>query len=216
MSDVMADVMAAFKEKKWGKEEEGEYFTDGYSFRGKTVFQKALEGFKNMKKKGFIENIMGVKIHVLDTRKNGVCLDVEIECTEGDSRGNAMLKLYGPNKRKQNVITVSKCKGSDVKFVKILAEKVVRPLIEMFLHGKMNYIQENKPIVMKSVSVRGKKLRLIKCPYCIKTSYSNRGLKSHITKMHQDKKSIKTETVKSCELENSFEEIIAEGANKVI
>ena len=216
MSDRNSDVMSAFKEKKWGKEEEGEYITDGYSFRGKTLFQKALEGFKNMMKKGVTENINGIQIVVLDDRKNGACIDVDIQCTEGDSRGVAMLKLYGPNKRKQNVITVSKCKGSDVKFVTILAEKIVRPLIEMFLLGKMNYFPENKPIVMKSVSVRGKKLRLLKCPYCIKTSYSGRGLKSHITKMHKDNNLVETETVKSSGIENSFEEIIADGANKVI
>ena len=51
--------MDAFKVKKWGKEEEGEYITDGYSFRGKTAFQKALEGFKNMMKKGVIEDVNG-------------------------------------------------------------------------------------------------------------------------------------------------------------
>ena len=111
--------MDAFKVKKWGKEEEGEYITDGYSFRGKTVFQKALEGFKNMMKKGVIEDVNGIQIQVLDTRKNGVCLDIEIECTEGSERGNAILKLYDPNRRKQNVITVSKCKGSEVRFVTI-------------------------------------------------------------------------------------------------
>ena len=64
------------------------------------------------------KNINDIKIQVLDTRKVGVCLDVEIECTEGDSRGIAMLKLYGPNKRKQNVITVSRSKGSDVRTIK--------------------------------------------------------------------------------------------------
>ena len=60
--------------------------------------------------KGMIEEINGILIQVLDRRKNCVCLDVDIECTEGNDRGNAILKLYGPNKRKQNVITVSKSK----------------------------------------------------------------------------------------------------------
>ena len=217
MSDSQNDVIDAFKEKKWGKEEDGEYITDGYSFRGKNVFQKALEGFRNMMKKGVIEDINGIRIQVLDTRKNGVCLDIEIECTEGNDRGNAFLKLYGPNKRKQNVITVSKSKGSEVKFVTILAEKVVRPLIQMFLLGKLNYFKETRPIIMKSVSVRGKKVRLMKCPYCDKTSYSNPGLKIHITKMHKDYKSYPTqiETDNSSK-GNNFEDIIAEGANEVI
>ena len=108
MSDIdsKVDVMDAFKEKRWGKDEDGEHITDGYSFRGKTLFQKALEGFKNMMKKCVIENVNGIKVQVLDTRKAGVCLDVELEITEGDNRGIAMLKLYGPNKRKQNVISL--------------------------------------------------------------------------------------------------------------
>ena len=49
-------------------------------------------------KKCVIENVNGIKVQVLDTRKAGVCLDVELEITEGDNRGIAMLKLYGPNK----------------------------------------------------------------------------------------------------------------------
>ena len=83
MSENKSDIMSAFKEKKWGKVEEGEHITDGYSFRGKIVFQKALEGFKSMMQKGLIEEVNGIGIQVLDTRKNGVCLDVDIKCSEG-------------------------------------------------------------------------------------------------------------------------------------
>ena len=68
MSDKV-DVMDAFKEKKWGKDEDGEHVTDGYSFRGKTIFQKALEGFKSMMKKGGIEKSTGFKFRCLIPEK---------------------------------------------------------------------------------------------------------------------------------------------------
>ena len=38
----------------------------------------------------------------------------------------AVLKLYGPNKRNENSVLVTKSKESDIKFVTILAEKVVK------------------------------------------------------------------------------------------
>ena len=62
-------------------------------------------------------------------------------------------------------------------------------MIKKFLKG--NIIDIAKPAVIKSVSVRGKKVKLLKCPYCAKTSYSSPGLKRHITRMHKlkDKKS---------------------------
>ena len=35
------DTPNEYKEKKWGKEEDGEYTTEGFSFRGKQAFHKA-------------------------------------------------------------------------------------------------------------------------------------------------------------------------------
>jgi hypothetical protein len=40
-----------FKEKIWGKTIDGEYVIDGYAFRGKKVFKRALEGIKVFMKK---------------------------------------------------------------------------------------------------------------------------------------------------------------------
>ena len=140
MSETDKDVSTAYKEEKWGKKEEGVFITDGYSFKGKKAFLKALEGLKIMMTKGLVEEINGIKIKVLDRRINGAGLDVEIECVENTSRGIAVLKLYGPSTKKKNVVTVTKSKGSEHKYVILLAEKVIRTLIDKFLldEGKEN------------------------------------------------------------------------------
>ena len=51
--------MSAYKENKWGKD------IDGYSYKGKKASLKALEGFKNLMKKGVIEEINGMEFKVL-------------------------------------------------------------------------------------------------------------------------------------------------------
>ena len=49
----------------------------------------------------------------------------------------AILKIYGPKEdvNKANTLTVSKTKDSDSKYNVILAEKVVKPLMNQFLSG---------------------------------------------------------------------------------
>ena len=44
-------------------------------------------------KKGVIEEINGMEFKVLDTRRNGAGLDVEVECVKNKSRGIAVLEL---------------------------------------------------------------------------------------------------------------------------
>ena len=46
------NVPVQYKEKKWGKYEDGLYVIDGYTFRGKQSFLKVIEGFKQLMKKG--------------------------------------------------------------------------------------------------------------------------------------------------------------------
>ena len=55
----------AFKEKKWGKQEDGEYIIDGFPFRGRRVFQKVIEGFKELMKKGLKSEINVIEFQVL-------------------------------------------------------------------------------------------------------------------------------------------------------
>ena len=100
MSETDKDVSSLYKFKKWGKDIDGEFIIDGYSYKGKRAFLKPLEGFKKMMKKGFIGDVNDVKIKVLDSRKIGAELAIEIECEENNKRGIAVLKLYGPSTKK--------------------------------------------------------------------------------------------------------------------
>jgi hypothetical protein len=120
-----------------------------------------------MMKKGFSGKVNDTCFKVLDNRKNGAETNIEIEVTDNENRGIAVLKLYGPNKRKGNVVMVTKSKQSDAKFVTILAKNVVLPLIKQFLTGEKDDERTPGP-KNPSVSVRGKELKILKCPHCEK------------------------------------------------
>ena len=61
MSETDKDLSSAYKLKKWGKDVDGVYIIDGYSYKGKKVFLKALKGFKDMFNKGFIGEMKNEK-----------------------------------------------------------------------------------------------------------------------------------------------------------
>ena len=83
-------------------------------------------------KKGVSGKVNDIGFKVLDNRKKGAELNIEIEITENDNRCIAVLKLYGPSKKKEFVAMVTKSKQSDSKFVTILAKLVIEPLIKKF------------------------------------------------------------------------------------
>ena len=55
----------AYKEKQWGKDDEGEFIIDGYSYKGKRAFGKTLEGLKTTMKKAVTSEINKIKFKVL-------------------------------------------------------------------------------------------------------------------------------------------------------
>ena len=57
-------------------------------------------------------------------KREMVSKKIDIEMTDKDGRGVAVLKLYGPSKRKENVVMINKSKHSDSKFVIKLAENI--------------------------------------------------------------------------------------------
>ena len=199
----------AYKEETWGKDVEGEYVIDGFKFIGKIGFKKAIEGLTDKMIRGAHGDVNRITFTVLDRRPSGTGLDIDIEVIEGKNRGNAMLKLYGQSKKKHGVVLVTKCKGSEAKFTKILALNVIKPLIDKFLESD-DIVQS---LNSKSfVSVAGKEVKIEKCPFCEKTSYSNSGLKSHITKMHKKEGTRKRQLSES---DSVGDHIFAE-ANKVV
>ena len=113
-----------YSEKKWnncGKDVDNDDMIDGYVFRGKNVFSQALEGLKDIMKKGIVNEIGNIKFKALDRRVQGAGLEMDVEIVENKSRGVSLLKLYGPSTKKEYVVTLSKSKASDSKFVIILA-----------------------------------------------------------------------------------------------
>ena len=82
-----------YKEKKWGKTQDGEYVIDGYAFRGRQSFHKVVEGMKKFFKKGIEHDMDEIKIKALDAREKGNGLEIDIEMTDKDGRGVAVLNF---------------------------------------------------------------------------------------------------------------------------
>ena len=132
------DKPLAYKEKTWsnGQNEDGAKVTSGYSLRGGYAFKKAVEGLKDTLQKGISKEVKGTKFRALDARKNGIALEIEVEMMDKGDKGIAVVKLYGPytkEDKKDNVVMITKCKQNDSKYVTILAENIVKPLIAMFM-----------------------------------------------------------------------------------
>jgi hypothetical protein len=164
MAEPEKEYNSVFKEKTWGKEVDGHFTIDGYSFTGKKAFQKALDGLKDLMKKAVFGEVNGIKFKVLDARSNGTGLDIVIEMVAKGNRGVAVLKLYGPGTKKKTVVMVTKSKESDAKYVTMLAEEIIKPLIIKLLEDE-NCVQPSKNMAIKrNISVRGKEVKLVKCP----------------------------------------------------
>ena len=171
------NVQDAYKESTWGKKVDGEYVIDGYKFKGRQAFKRTREKLESLLKRGTKSEINGIEYKVLDARIKGIELEVEIQVLENsrlgvDRKGVAIVKLYGPNKRKENTVTVTKSKESDIEFVIILALKIIKPLIDNIL--SVEEIQD-KTEPKKSFS----------CTICDKSFVSESGMKGHITKIHK-------------------------------
>ena len=180
----MSQNSSAYKEKKWGKDVEGEYVVDGYVFRGKLRFKKALEGLKGIVKKGRNGEYRGVKYTVLDERKKGAGIeaDVEVDTQKPGERGTAVLELMGPNNKKEYVVMITKYKASEAKFVTLLTEKIIKPMMsDLMLDIDIN----------NSLEIKQRSKSAIKCVQCDKTFKSKPGLKTHVTKMHKEEEELK-------------------------
>ena len=212
--DVVEDVMSnnsqfdtnAYKESTWGKKLEGEFIIDGYKFKGRQPFRKAKEEMEKLMIKGRKSEINGLKFTVLDAREKGIETEVEVKIEQDtkmgvDKSGIAVLKLYGPNKRKENSILVTKSKDSDIVNVTILAEKIVRPLLARFLGLSRN---EEFPQKIKE--------EIFSCDKCEKIFQTNRGLKGHKTKAHKDiileTQDLKRKAIQTVENETDDEVIV--------
>ena len=179
------DNPSEYREETWGKNIDGEYVIDGYKFKGRQPFRKAKEELEQMITRNSHYKIGNFIIKVLDARNKGIEMeaDIEIKATEKENKGIAVLKLYGPNKRKENTVTITKYKQSDIQFVTLMAEKVIKPLLKMILEER-NFSRD---------TIRAEKaLSNIKCKICEKTFKTRPGLKSHMTKKHREDQEIQS------------------------
>ena len=184
-----------YKEKKWFKNDGGEKITTGYSLRGRQRMKPAVVGLLDFLEKGETKHLEDTAFRILDKRKNGIAIDIEVQMVNKNDKGIAMVKLYGPydkEDKKDNVVMITKSKESNEKFVTILAENIIKPLIFRFVNGETEEekdpnIKSNKMPNLSSVTVRGKEVKLSKCQFCERTFFTSTGLKVHIGKMHQSK-----------------------------
>ena len=99
-----------YKEKIWTRDDGT---IDGYTFRGKKTFAKALAGVRGiMAKKGVSHEIDIVKYKPMDSKEQAGGLEIDVEITFKNQRGIAILKIYGPKEdiKKDNTITITKSK----------------------------------------------------------------------------------------------------------
>ena len=192
--DIHKDIQNMYKESNWGKLIDGQFVIDGYKFRGRQSFTKAKEGLKDSFTKGSQHEIEGIKFRILDARQKGVENEIELEVEDNikngiENRGMAIVKLYGPNKRKECVVTVTKSKDSDVIFVQIIAQMVVKPYLNKFLTS------ENLGQLM-DIDIQSDLHKKIICNKCEKIFDTTQGLKIHMSKMHvQQSRSLSKRTL---------------------
>ena len=196
------EIHQEYSEKIWGKDVGSEHVIDGNVFRGKRVFNKAKEGLKDVMKKAVGHEIGSIKFKALDTRIKGAGLEIDVEIIENKNRGVGILKLYGPNSKKEYTVTVSKSKNSDSKHVIMLAEKVIKPLMKKFIDDQVSTgdLKNENDIAIEE------KIPVFQCEFCEKTSISPAGLKGHVTKMHNKKRKA-FEDVKDV-VENILKEVV--------
>ena len=89
----------------------------GFSFKGKKkIFIKAVESLKLLMTKGNQKDLGKVSFKVLDSRKSAHGTEIDIEIQKDNKRGIAVLKIFGPNKRKDCTLTINKSRKYDYPF----------------------------------------------------------------------------------------------------
>ena len=134
MTNVQENSHEHCYEKIWTKVDENVTVAEGYSLRGKRIFKRAWDGIKEHFVKRIPREKQGIQYTALDVRETGTGMEAYIEIIEKGNRGNAKLKLYGQNTRKENSLTISKSKKGDHTQITALAEKIIKPLIESIIN----------------------------------------------------------------------------------
>ena len=133
-SDIKEEADQQYEVNYWRKEEE---VPTGYTFKSKKkIFVKAVDSIKIKLKKGVEFVIDDLKIKILDCRNGPNGAEIDIEIVDKKDRGQAVLKIFGPNSRKECTLMINKSKKHDAKFVKILAVHIIKRLVDNFISGQ--------------------------------------------------------------------------------
>ena len=120
-----------------------------------------------------------MQFRVLDSRKGQHGIEVDIEISKDKERGIAVLKIFGPNSKKECTLMITKSKKYEAMYVRLLAVEIIKPLIDLFISGEgwnnlfsKSSIRANKPFV---------------CSVCNKGFATEKNLNTHIEKFHSGK-----------------------------
>ena len=131
----------------------------------KSIFIKAGENLKLQISKKLNDISFGnIACKILDFKNVNYGMEYEVKIIKGKDRGNALLKIFGPNNKKDYTIQIIKVKKNDMKFAEILAKDFVKELLDRFGSGE-NW----EDLVISSSKKITKKKAAIKCDTCKKT-----------------------------------------------
>ena len=114
---------------------------------------------------------------VMDSRTIHHGNEMDIEVSNEKEKGVAVLRIFGPNSKKECTIVASNKKKSDLIFVKILAKDIIKPLIDKFISGEgwinlFSKVNSNKKVVKENC-----------CIYCDKGFKTDKNLRTHVKKI---------------------------------
>ena len=177
---VDLDKPTEYNVKPWGFDE-----NEGYSFEGKRdSFVQAHNEIKDIISKDVEYIFEDTKFSSEGSKKlayNGLEFIMNVENEK--EKGKAILKFYGPNRKKEMKIVVTKLglktsKDGKIECVKILAESIITKLIDDSISGKG----------WPGLKGRDKEQKQkIVCSLCEKVFSSEQYLKGHNTRMHKEK-----------------------------
>ena len=178
-SDVQEEERREYDEHFWCKDKD---IPVGYTFKSKKQdFIKACESIKsNFKKdqKGAQKYMENLAFRILDSRNKENGPEMDIEISKNKERGNAVLKFYGPNSKSgECTLMITKSKRHDVKFVKFLANDIIKKMLDKFMSG------EGWDTILTKTAIQDGKKQFV-CPPCNKGFISEKNLNNHIEKFH--------------------------------
>ena len=85
----------------------------GYTFKGKgKMMTYAMEKVKSSFKKGVMKQLGKTEFKILDNKKFGGATQIEINVSDNEGRGSAIVDFWGPNKKKECTVLIKKEQGS--------------------------------------------------------------------------------------------------------